>query len=1207
MVCDECEGVDGHKEGCSKTVDPSEATDPSETTDPSGPTEESEPEENPLLQPLLGAKTIQDIWDILMAEENNADAWALNVEELTRIRQHLDTLYSKLESPSADDTDYYDMLVETLDVIAGEPLPGGPVVLVNLTPAGGTLTAGTHVLTADLNINSGKFFTVSGNVTIDLNGYMIRAGSATNLFKIESGGHLRIIDSGDGTKSHQIVNKKTNETVTIYGGVIDGNGHRGVNISNGGKFTLEGGTIAGCQGDHGAAVWMYNGAEMEVTGGAISHNYGYTNSDGYGGGAIHAQRAKVTISGGVISNNYAYNGGAIYIESGGNLIITGGSIEYNNGAHYSGGIFSAGTIEMSGGKITHNFGNSYGGGVHLTSSTGRFTMSGGEISHNLGQSGGGVILYQGSAVFTMTGGTISDNETDGEGGTGNGGGVHIQEGTYNFYGGTIKDNVASGYGGGINIVSGARLNIGSEEYTSYISGNYAKNSDKAGGGIAVESGTITLSSENVIIDGNKAAGYGGGLAIGTNGTGTLNITAGTISNNEAATGGGGIGIKKGSATISGGTISGNETPADGGAIYVLQGNVVVSSGTVSENEAEGNGGAIAVDNGNVTIGLEACKGNGNVEDHTCPVIENNTADKNGGAISISGGKTYMYCGNLEGNSSTDNPTSNSYYQDAGTFEIWGGNLGLGVDNDNGGVYKDYREGLFNVTFVSYYDGKEHGKVTQQIRGGLVKLPGSASLHYTAFNREGKVLYGWSDEPEKLNEDYVVGKEIIIPGNATLYAVWVDASYPITYNVGDGTLAANTPESYAFSAITSSLAIPAPTSTTGSTFLGWTVSGEGNWEAGSCTTALDVTGRHGNVTLTANWGSVKYKITYDLDGGTDPGNPVGFNSGNLPITLKDPTKLGYQFTGWYDVDKNTNQGTSYKIRNQTGTNSNYRNHNLKALWERITYTATLDYNGGEYESGDTGTSISYNIEDPFTLPVLRKPGYSFAGWSVSIEDTATSNWDANTFYTGEQSGLYGNVDLIAQWKERDVTVTYAAGEGGTVSPESEVLPQETGVAQGSTAKANPGYKFIGWYDEKDTLVGSDLTFVPEKVDGLYIEATYTAKFKLDVVAVTVVVHGINDLSEEPVMVKLSGTPKDTEAYGNTISVTLAFTGSNSITIQDLPVGTYTATEIGNWTWRYAGIEASEPTVVEANTTIPVTIDGEYNPYWLNDYSFNSKEG
>ena len=56
---------------------------------------------------------------------------------------------------------------------------------------------------------------------------------------------------------------------------------------------------------------------------------------------------------------------------------------------------------------------------------------------------------------------------------------------------------------------------------------------------------------------------------------------------------------------------------------------------------------------------------------------------------------------------------------------------------------------------------------------------------------------------------------------------------------------------------------------------------------------------------------------------------------------------------------------------------------------------------------------------------------------------------------------------------------------------------TGVAKGSTAIANTGYTFIGWYNSEEVKVSSNVTFVPSKVNNLNVSEIYTAKFTVNV--------------------------------------------------------------------------------------------------------------
>ncbi|NLA78526.1 MAG: VWA domain-containing protein, partial [Erysipelothrix sp.] len=79
---------------------------------------------------------------------------------------------------------------------------------------------------------------------------------------------------------------------------------------------------------------------------------------------------------------------------------------------------------------------------------------------------------------------------------------------------------------------------------------------------------------------------------------------------------------------------------------------------------------------------------------------------------------------------------------------------------------------------------------------------------------------------------------------------------------------------------------------------------------------------------------------------------------------------------------------------------------------------------------------------------------------------------------------------------DVTITYIANPGGSVDRPSETLAPVSGIAQGSTATPAPGYQFINWTSDAAGVlaVGSALLFVPAKVGGVNVAATYYANFE-----------------------------------------------------------------------------------------------------------------
>ena len=80
------------------------------------------------------------------------------------------------------------------------------------------------------------------------------------------------------------------------------------------------------------------------------------------------------------------------------------------------------------------------------------------------------------------------------------------------------------------------------------------------------------------------------------------------------------------------------------------------------------------------------------------------------------------------------------------------------------------------------------------------------------------------------------------------------------------------------------------------------------------------------------------------------------------------------------------------------------------------------------------------------------------------------------------------------EDADVTIRYEATTGGMVTPTSETLAPATGNAVGSVAEELPGYHFVKWTNAEGEVVSNDLNYVPAKVNGLNVEATYTAHFE-----------------------------------------------------------------------------------------------------------------
>ena len=242
------------------------------------------------------------------------------------------------------------------------------------------------------------------------------------------------------------------------------------------------------------------------------------------------------------------------------------------------------------------------------------------------------------------------------------------------------------------------------------------------------------------------------------------------------------------------------------------------------------------------------------------------------------------------------------------------------------------------------------------------------------------------------------------------------------------------------------------------------------------------------------------------------------------------------------------------------------------------------------------------------------GYHFVNWTDAAGTVVSEK--ANYIPSKTADGVYVSATYYANFAEdEDILIQYKATEGGSVKPESETLAPVTDEAAGSIATAVNGYHFVNWTNEEGYVVGTTEIFVPERVNGLNVAATYTAHFSEDekvtiryqVAADSVGMGSVSSESEQ--VAPATGAPngsvanaadgnkfvKWTDAEGNTVS-------TNKEWIPQKINGVFTeATYYAHFTERgdlsyevhyyYDGTEAADERVVEnaatLNEVIPYT--------------------
>jgi hypothetical protein len=249
---------------------------------------------------------------------------------------------------------------------------------------------------------------------------------------------------------------------------------------------------------------------------------------GDNGGAVNnASTGTVNINNCTLSNNESYDtgggsaggqGGAVYNATTGtinitNSLLTGNSVFNSFSEDYGGAVFNnRGTVNISDSTLSGNYTRS--------------TTNGSEPSK------GGGAVYSYSGTLTVTNSTIANNTAP------NGGGISVLATNVTITGSTFSGNFAdntdsAGGGGGAIFVHGGTTNI----VNSTLSGNGALNPvGGTGGGIYAYEGTVNLTNSTVANNMVFGAQTYGGVVYNPPFGGVVNVKSTIIGSNSAQTG-----------------------------------------------------------------------------------------------------------------------------------------------------------------------------------------------------------------------------------------------------------------------------------------------------------------------------------------------------------------------------------------------------------------------------------------------------------------------------------------------------------------------------------------------------------------------------------------------------------------------------------------------------------------------------------------------
>jgi uncharacterized repeat protein (TIGR02543 family) len=259
--------------------------------------------------------------------------------------------------------------------------------------------------------------------------------------------------------------------------------------------------------------------------------------------------------------------------------------------------------------------------------------------------------------------------------------------------------------------------------------------------------------------------------------------------------------------------------------------------------------------------------------------------------------------------------------------------------------------------------------------GITQGYGTTVVAPTAPTRLGHTFDGWySDVALTLAYTFTT-----MPAqNMTLYAKWSTNSYTISFEENGGSDVPNITEVYG-----TTLATPTAPTKEGYVFVGW-------YSDVALTLAYTFTTMPAqNITLYAKWDYQSYTLTYiNAEGLT----PVIIKA-NETLSLPTPTRLGYEFQGWFNDELFLNPFTDTLMPSHDVT--------IYAKWQLAKYLVSYNTHGGNTLDAQYGI---YMMEIPIPEDPTRE-GYDFVGWYFD---------DAYTLPITNQSMPATAITIHAKW-------------------------------------------------------------------------------------------------------------------------------------------------------------------------------------------------
>lgn len=252
-----------------------------------------------------------------------------------------------------------------------------------------------------------------------------------------------------------------------------------------------------------------------------------------------------------------------------------------------------------------------------------------------------------------------------------------------------------------------------------------------------------------------------------------------------------------------------------------------------------------------------------------------------------------------------------------------------------------------------------------------------------------------------------------------------------------------------------------------------------------------TSKNAVIRLYAVWEPISYTFIFTHSFSDEQGTMANFtwkHDEKAYLPLNQFTRPGYLFQEWKAVTAsgNYNYPDGAEVKNldeNIADNVIGRVFHVYPVWKPITYSLTLDCNGGSFDSDTTERNYDMTYGTPLKLSELpHRKGYTFIGWSRKPDSLVDDvPYDVKTGLKNLTTVNNGKVKLYAVWEPLRCKLHYFPYEGyGTEDdPKLDImgtLPVQT-VVYGASSKIykcvyrREGYTFAGWKikDVKDIIL------------------------------------------------------------------------------------------------------------------------------------------